>query len=459
MNFFQNMTARLFKKPAATLQKKIYTKDQHKIDKRLVSRNAIKVCDVLQSRGFEAYIVGGAVRDLLLGLEPKDFDVATSATPEEVKDNLRRAQIIGRRFRLVHVRFGREIIETSTFRMGNDTEKMDEHGRLLSDNSFGTLEQDAERRDFTINALYYDPIKEEVLDFQSGLEDVRARIVRMIGEPKKRYTEDPVRILRAIRFASKLNGTIEDKTFKAIAPCAELINHVPDSRLFDENLKLAVCGDVLKCLKLLTQAGIPKGTLTLPDLIREKYESSPFVQLAIERTDQRARARKTVSPSFLYAALLWPDVKEQWELKSKHLHRVPALIEAGNQVLDEYSSRLTLQKRHSSEMREIWFFQPRFEKYNRKSIYSLVEQRRFRAAVDFLQIRAASHEFDSVDAQWWMDLADADSGQRENLIQEIAKTKNMPAMKRSSKSPRRRRRRKSAAARNAAQTQQTPQAE
>ncbi|NLY64212.1 MAG: polynucleotide adenylyltransferase PcnB, partial [Alcaligenaceae bacterium] len=228
----KSFVSRLFSPPDGHAKKskfRVYHPEQHGIDRRLVSRNAIKVCEVLHQKGFQAYIVGGAVRDLILGLEPKDFDVATNATPEQVRASFRRARIIGRRFQLVHVVFGPEIIETSTFRANsNGQNKTDEHGRILNDNVFGTQEEDAARRDFTLNALYYDPISEEVIDYHNGLSDLRKHIVRMIGDPETRYREDPVRMLRAVRFAAKLNGTIEPGTQAPIKQLAGLISNVPD---------------------------------------------------------------------------------------------------------------------------------------------------------------------------------------------------------------------------------------
>ncbi|WP_028357058.1 polynucleotide adenylyltransferase PcnB [Brackiella oedipodis] len=447
MNAIKGFVKRFFNKSAAihTGKLTIYEKDSHKINRRLVSRNAIKVCDVLQKNHFQAYIVGGAVRDLILGLQPKDFDVATNATPEEVKRLLRRARIIGKRFKLVHVLFGREIIETSTFRRHSEQKvHSDEFGRILSDNNYGTIIEDAERRDFTLNALYYDPTKEQVLDYHQGIPDLSHRVIRMIGDPELRYREDPVRILRAVRFAAKLNGKLEAGTAEAIPRMTHLISHVPESRLFDETFKLLTCGNALECLQNLRAFGVQPSILPLLDFVLQEVEESEFLQLSMERTDQRIRSRQSVSPSFLYAAILWPRVQQRWQALQADEPYVQALIMAANDVLDQYAAKLMLQKRHTAEMREIWFFQVRFEKLNRKSIYKLIEQRRFRAAVDFLQIRAAAHEFDSVKAQWWMDLADAESEQRELMINAIAPASSGHKHKRKRRHGRRRSQRKSA---------------
>ncbi|ETD73050.1 poly(A) polymerase [Pelistega indica] len=402
---------------------KVYTLPDHKIDLRLVSRNAIKVCEVLQEKGYEAYIVGGAVRDLILGYEPKDFDVATNATPEEVKKAFRRARIIGRRFRLVHVVFGNEIIETSTFRAPGEQTR-DEHGRILNDNIFGNLQTDSLRRDFTLNALYYNPIKQEVIDYHNGVGDIRKKIIRIIGDPETRYREDPVRMLRAIRFAAKLDATIEKNTQASIKPLASLISNVPDSRLFDETLKLLTCGNALNCLKKLREEGLDKGIIPLLDMVLEQKGSRQFIELALDRTDHRVRSNRPVSASFLYAAILWPLVQRYYQknMASGHMLPVPALVAASNQVLDEQVQRLALQQRHKSEIREIWLMQPRFNKRAPKYIWRMIEQPYFRAACDFLQIRAAAHEFDSVLAQWWMDLANAPDSEKAHMINELLKT-------------------------------------
>lgn len=414
-------------------------RDDHQIDRHHVSRNAIKVCEVLQQHGYQAYIVGGAVRDLLIGLEPKDFDVATNATPEQIQPLFRRARVIGRRFQLVHVVFGREIIETSTFRAPSSGEQLtDDHGRILRDNVFGTHEQDAERRDFTINALYYDPVTEEVIDLHQGVKDLKNRVVRMIGEPAVRYREDPVRMLRAVRFAVKLKGKIDPGTQAPIAKLADLINNVPAARLFDEILKLLTCGDAMLCVKQLQAHGLHGGLLPLLDIILEDPEGHAFIELALERTDARVRSGKTVSPSFLFAALLWPQVRLRW----KRLHgageqMAAALISAADSVLNAQTESLSINRRYTSDMREIWFMQPRFERRVPRSIHRMFEQPRFRAAVEFLQLRAACGEFDSVTAQWWMDLADAPESERAQMLQDLA-----PEPKASSEKGRRRRTRR-----------------
>ncbi len=432
----KRFVARLLRPSAPSGPQRI-GRDSHGIDRRNVSRHAIKVCEVLRQHGFDAYIVGGAVRDLIVGLEPKDFDVATNATPEQTRPLFRRARIIGRRFQLVHVVFGQEIIETSTYRAPAEaTQETDEHGRILRDNVFGTQEQDAVRRDFTINALYYDPLSEEVIDYQGGVQDLKNRVVRMIGDPATRYREDPVRMLRAVRFAAKLNGTLHPDTRAPIQQLAGLINNVPASRLFDEMLKLLTCGHAMDSLRQLRAEGLHQGLLPMLDVVLEQPGGERFVELALERTDARVRGGKTVSPSFLFAALLWQQVEVRWkQLCEQGEHTIPALMQAADSVLDEQTVKLAIQRRYASDMREIWFMQPRFERRQGKTAWRMIEQPRFRAACDFLQLRAAAGEFDSVLAQWWMDLADNDDAARATMIDDLA---NEP---RESDSPARRRRR------------------
>jgi poly(A) polymerase len=417
----KRFVGQLFKQRSQGVQH--ITKDKHGIDRRNVSRHAIKVCEVLQHEGYQAYIVGGAVRDLIVGLEPKDFDVATDATPEQVRGLFRRARIIGRRFQLVHVVFGQEIIETSTFRApASVSNTTDDHGRILRDNEFGTHEQDAARRDFTINALYYDPTTETVIDFHRGVEDLKKRTVSMIGDPRTRYREDPVRMLRAVRFAVKLNGTIAPATREPLQSMAGLIENVPASRLFDEMLKLLTCGHAMDCLQQLRQDGLHHGMLPLLDVVLEQPGGEAFIELALDRTDHRVRSGKTVSPSFLFAALLWHQVDLRWkQFVKKGEPSIPALMQAADSVLDEQTEKLAIQKRFSSDMREIWFMQPRFEKRLPKMIWRMLEQPRIRAAADFLQLRAAAGEFDSVLAQWWMDLVNADDSTRAEMIEDLSK--------------------------------------
>lgn len=437
----KKFVARLFTSPRKGPERLPVGK--HGIDRRHVSRHAIKVCEVLRQHGFEAYVVGGAVRDLIVGLQPKDFDVATNATPEQVKPLFRRARIIGKRFRLVHVVFGPEIIETATFRAASAAGNghTDEHGRILRDNEYGTHEEDAARRDFTLNALYYDPLTEEVIDFHRGVADLQKRTVRMIGDPEQRYREDPVRMLRAVRFAAKLSAEIEPATLEPIRRLAPLIEHVPASRLFDETLKLLTCGHAMDCLRKLREVGLHQDLMPLLDIVFNVPEGEEFVDLALARTDARVRAGKPVSPSFLFAALLWKLVNQRWQaLVQAGGHPTQSLLEAADSVLDEQSRKMAIQRRFLADIREIWFMQARFDRVSPKAIWRMLEQPRFRAAVDFLQLRAEAREVDSVMAQWWMDLANADPDDRVPMIEsyQAQNRERAPALRKRRRRPRRR---------------------
>lgn len=412
----------------------------HGIDPALISKNAIRVTDTLQQAGFRAFIVGGAVRDLLLGIAPKDFDVATDATPTEVQRLFRRARLIGRRFQIVHVQFGQELIEVSTFRALVDTPQeppadaapakrlkrdeldrrthaVDASGRVLRDNVWGEQHEDAARRDFTINAMYYDPASQTVLDYHDGMADMRARLLRMIGDPATRYREDPVRMLRVVRFAAKLGFDIEEKTREPIKELADLINNVPAARLFDEMLKLLLSGHALACLKQLRKQGLHHGLLPLLDVVLEQPQGEKFVTLALNNTDARVRAGKPVSPGFLFATLLWHDMRQRFEqYTADGEFPVPALHRAMDDVIDMQTEKLAIHKRYSADMREIWGLQLRLEKRSGRSALRLLEHQRFRAGYDFLLLRCESGELDPGVGQWWTDFIDGDAATREALL-------------------------------------------
>src|SRR5882724_13613274 len=338
-------------------------REMHGLSRDAISPAASKVCTALREAGFSAYVVGGAVRDLLLGIEPKDFDIATNARPEQVKPLFRRALIIGRRFRLVHVMMGSETVEVSTFRAADpDTAEKDEHGRVLRDNVFGTQAEDARRRDFTVNALYFDPATEEVVDFHGGLADLKKRLLRVIGEPVTRYREDPVRMLRGVRLAAKLGLRLDAATREPIRELAPLMDRVPPARLFDEMLKLLLSGHASACLRQLREVGLHKGVLPLLDVILEQPLGERFVTLALAQTDERVLADRPVSPAFLFAALLWHEVLAAWKAREKRgERRVPALEAAMDDVLDAQSGKLAITRRLTATMREVWAMQPRFE--------------------------------------------------------------------------------------------------
>lgn len=416
----------------------ILSRDIHGIDPALISRNAVRVTEGLQQAGFRAFIVGGAVRDLLLGVAPKDFDVATDATPDQVQKLFRRARIIGRRFQIVHVQFGQEIIEVSTFRalvdppapsaeaapakrlrrdeLDRRTHAVDASGRVLRDNVWGEQHEDATRRDFTINAMYYDPSTQTVLDYHNGMADMRARLLRMIGDPATRYREDPVRMMRVVRFAAKLGFEIEDRTREPIKELADLVNNVPAARLFDEMLKLLLSGYALDCVKWLRKEGLHHGLLPLLDVILEQPQGERFISLALSSTDARVRAGKPVSPGFLFATLLWHDVQQRWQqFAAAGEFPVPALHHAMDDVLDAQTEKLAIHRRYSSDMREIWGLQQRLEKRGRSAI-KLLEHPRFRAGYDFLLLRCESGELDATVGEWWTDFISGDVAARETLL-------------------------------------------
>ncbi|MFM7523902.1 MAG: polynucleotide adenylyltransferase PcnB [Betaproteobacteria bacterium] len=411
---------------------KVYEKSAHGIALNDVSPNAIRVTQTLQDAGFKAFIVGGAVRDLLLGFRPKDFDVATNATPEEVKRLFRRAFIIGRRFQIVHVMFGQDLIEVTTFRgASTDEAPKDAHGRVLRDNTFGEQHEDAERRDFTVNAMYYDPAREQVLDYHGGMKDIRSKTMRIIGLPESRYREDPVRMLRVVRFSAKLGFAIAAPTRSPIKVMAPLINNVPAARVFDEMLKLLMSGHAMACLQQLRKQGLHHGLLPLLDVVLEQPLGERFVTLALHNTDERVREGKPVSPGFLFASLLWHQVLERWNAyKAAGEAPIPALHLAADDVLDGQTEQLAIQRRIATDMRDIWAMQPRFDRRIGKSPYKLLEHPLLRAGYDFLLLRCASGEIESELGEWWTDFMAADGPQREVLLSRKPVETDQPAGKR-----------------------------
>ncbi len=391
---------------------------KHGLSREAISPAAAKVCATLREAGFSAYVVGGAVRDLLLGMTPKDFDVATDARPEQVKPLFRRALIIGRRFRLVHVMIGQETIEVSTFRAADpETVDKDEHGRVLRDNVFGTQEEDARRRDFTVNALYFDPQTEEIVDFHGGLADLKKRVLRMIGDPEVRYREDPVRMLRAVRLAAKLGLTLDPATREPIAKLAPLMERVPPARLFDEMLKLLLSGHASACLRQLREVGLHKGLLPLLDVILEQPLGERFVTLALAQTDERVLSGRPVSPAFLFAALLWHEVLAASKARQARGERPVAALEAAmDEVLDVQCEKLAITRKLTATMREVWAMQPRFEQRGGQRAYRLLEAPRFRMAYDFLALRAASGEIPAELEAWWRAFQSADAETRKAML-------------------------------------------
>ena len=390
----------------------------HGIRREQLSSGARRTVEGLQKAGYKAYVVGGAVRDLLAGIPPKDFDVATNATPEQVRACFRRSRIIGRRFQIVHVMMGQETIEVTTFRGALDANtKKDEHGRVLHDNVFGTQAEDAARRDFTANALYYDPATEAVLDYHHGVGDLKAKTLRMIGEPRARYREDPVRMLRAVRLAAKLGLQIDPEARKPIRDMADLLENVPPARLFDEMLKLLTSGFSVKCLTQLRDEGLHHGLLPLLDVILEQPMGEKFVMLALANTDDRVRRGKGTSPSFLFATLLWHEVLAHWEkLLAEGQLKIPALYQAMDHVLDVQGEKLAITRRITGDIKELWALQPRFEQRAGKRPYALLEQPRFRAAYDFLVLRAQAGEIDMEIADWWTRFQNVEGDKRGEML-------------------------------------------
>ncbi|HUQ77197.1 MAG TPA: polynucleotide adenylyltransferase PcnB [Burkholderiales bacterium] len=393
-------------------------REKHGLSRDALTPAATKVCTVLREGGFSAYVVGGAVRDLLLGIEPKDFDVATDARPEQIKPLFRRALIIGRRFRLVHVILGSDTVEVSTFRAADpDTAEKDEHGRVLRDNVFGTQAEDARRRDFTVNALYFDPSTEELVDFHGGLADLKKRMLRVIGEPTTRYREDPVRMLRAVRLAAKLGLTLHPATRAPIRELAPLMDRVPPARLFDEMLKLLLSGHASACLRQLRDVGLHEGLLPLLDVILEQPLGERFVTLALAQTDERVLTDRPVSPAFLFAALLWHEVLAAWKVREGRGERsIPALENAMDEVLETQCAKLAITRKLTATMREVWSMQPRFDMRSGQRPYRLVESPRFRMAYDFLALRAASGEVPAELEAWWRAFQAGDADTRKAML-------------------------------------------
>ena len=422
---------------------RIVSRDEHPISRSGISESALKVLYRLKKANYDAFLVGGCVRDALLDLHPKDFDVATNATPEQVNSLFHNARIIGRRFRIVHVRYGREIIEVTTFRAPHETHTAKSHasqtdqGLLVRDNVFGTIEEDALRRDFTINALYYNIRDFSIHDYAGGIRDIEQRLIRMIGDPETRYREDPVRMLRAIRFAAKLDFNIEADTEAPIRPCATLLRQIPAARLFEEVLKLFLSGQGAATFKLLRDYNLFEQLFPYTeDALRETPEQEAFIIRALENTDRRIQQNKPVTPAFLFAALLWPVVQRAFgDLVRSGLPPVPAMQQAGQQATSAQVDCTSIPKRFSQPMREIWEFQLRLERRQGKRAFQTAEHPRFRAAYDFLVLRAETGEPVEDLAQWWTDFQDSDSHSRRHLVQHSEKQEG-PGPKR-----RRRRRR------------------
>lgn len=400
-------------KPLAThADLRLVPRDQHPISRKDISPNALRVLYRLRDAGFSGYLVGGAVRDLLVGGHPKDFDVATDATPEQVRQLFRNCRLIGRRFRLAHVVFGREIIEVATFRANSDDgsgdRELHEGGRLLRDNVYGTIEEDAIRRDFTANALYYAIEDFSVRDYTGGFEDVRNGLMRLIGDPETRYREDPVRMLRAARLAAKLGFEIEAGTAEPIPRLAPLLRESAPARLFEECLKLFLSGHAVASFHALERHGLLPALLPESAAAMAANRSGALRRMLLEGlrgTDERVANDEPVSPAFLFALLLWPAYcRALMALQAQGVHTVEAQRRAADRVMVHQLSVVALPRRFSVPMQEIWLLQPRFSLRQRKRVHRLLAHPRFRAAYDFLVLRLAASDEHAADVEFWREL-------------------------------------------------------
>lgn len=409
---------------------RVITRRKHRISRELISPNALKVLYRLKEAGYSGYLVGGGVRDILLSRTPKDFDITTDAHPEEVRRLFKNSRIIGRRFRLVHVFYKHEIIEVSTFRANAEPST---HGvkntemttMIAHDNTFGTIEEDAWRRDFTVNALYYNIADFSVLDYTGGRHDLKKKLIRVIGDPVQRYHEDPVRMLRAVRLAAKLSFSIEIKAAEALFELTHLLTHVPAARLFDETLKLFFEGYAFAAYEKLNYYEVMP--ILFPDTMRAlKQEKRPvgkaLVVLAMKATDERLSKDMSVNPGFLFAVLLWP-VLQQAILRIKNRQRkfFMQLHQAIGDVLNRQVNVVMIPRRFQSMIQSIWLLQFYMERRRPKRVLSTMNHRYFRAALDFLELRSKANECDGSLFRWWSEFYGADTKHREEMIEVLRK--------------------------------------
>ena len=391
----------------------VIRRPQHTLSRSNVSGSALKVLYRLKKCGHQAFIVGGGVRDLLVGLRPKDFDVVTDARPEQVRALFRNSRLIGRRFRLAHVRFGREVIEVVTFRSSQngaeDDRKHADSGRILRDNVYGTIDEDVWRRDFTVNALYYNIADFAILDYTGGMEDIAGRTLRLIGDPETRYREDPVRMLRAARLSAKLDFRIAKRTARPIGEMAELLREVPAARLYEETLKLFQSGHAAASLERLRQFGLFEHLF--PDTARalradESGSVHRFIRAGLENTDRRVKAEKPVTPMFLFAVLLWFPIRETAErIRAEDGgSEIEAFLDACDEIVGEQREYTALPRRFSSPMKEMLLMQRRFNHRRGARARRLLQHRQFRAAYDFLVLRAECGDADPELARWWTEI-------------------------------------------------------
>lgn len=413
----------------APLRPQIIPESEHKISRKLISHNALKVARRLQQHGYEAYLVGGAIRDLLLGFEPKDFDIATNAKPEEVKHLFRNGRIIGRRFKLVHVHFGREIIEVATFRRSateSDEEghlKSDE-GMILRDNLYGEIHDDALRRDFTANALYYDPVKGNVVDYVGGVKDLNNRILRSIGDPIRRFQEDPLRMLRAARFNAKLGIRPDDDTCEAFDVHRFNITQVPPARVFDEFKKLFLTGKGVEAFEILMKDGLfeplfPEAYACLTDEKKGEQVKRLYLK-ALENTDTRVKTGLHINPAFLLAVFLWPVIAQEVRQHRKHgKKRLQSLHFSADNLMKKQIQIMAIPRRFSVFMRDMWAIQFKLHLRLGRKAFHLLEQQHFRAAFDLLQLRADVDEPVHGLADWWARFRNEETETQEAMVTEL----------------------------------------
>ncbi|MDD4882207.1 MAG: polynucleotide adenylyltransferase PcnB [Gallionellaceae bacterium] len=411
-------------KPSGPSKPRIYPLEQHGIRREGIHSCALKVTRTLKEAGYTAFVVGGAVRDLLLNREPKDFDIATDATPEEVRKLFRRARIIGRRFQIVHVYCGADTIEVTTFRAHQGEEDEDRvtaaDGMILRDNVFGAQHEDAIRRDFTVNALYYDPVTQEVWDYHGGFADAKNHVLRMIGDPATRFREDPVRMLRAARFAAKLDFHIDATTRAPIAELAPMLARIPASRLFDEMMKLLLSGHAERGVRQLRAEGLHHGVLPMLDAILDNPSRQKFLHAAMHDTDERVRNGQSASPAFMLACLLWFDMQEQFErLHDSGLPEHPALFSAMDDTLERQRTALAFPRRLDGTIKEIWALQARFNQRSGARPLRLLAHPRFRAGYDFLLLRARGGDSAAELAEWWARFQDAGDDERNSMLKPV----------------------------------------
>ncbi|OIQ25262.1 polynucleotide adenylyltransferase PcnB [uncultured Vibrio sp.] len=421
----------------------VLTREEHNISRKQISDNALKVLYRLNGAGFEAYLVGGGVRDLLLGLGPKDFDIATNATPEQIKHLFRNCRLIGRRFRLAHIMFGRDIIEVATFRghhqePSKNVSAQSDEGMLLRDNVYGTIDEDAERRDFSINAMYYNIGDYSIHDYAGGVEDLEDKLIRLIGDPEVRYREDPVRMLRAIRFAAKLDFDIEEDTAAPIEDLAPLLQGIPSARLYEESLKLLQSGYGLETYHLMREYNLFQQMFpTIAEHFTEDYASQTeqMLDLVFDSTDLRLEEGKRINPAFMFAAMLWYPLNSVAEqlMEERKMGHYDAIMEASNIVLDAQVKTIAIPRRHTATIREVWQLQLRLPRRNGKRAFRLMELNKFRAGFDFLEMRGEVEGGETKKlADWWNTFQNAGRNMRQAMTTDLDDT--------GSKTPYRRRR-------------------